>query len=60
LTEEPRSRAEILAELKAREVELAYFEAGKFTMLEDGSPVTPQMVLQWREEIAELRRLLEL
>jgi hypothetical protein len=60
VTDEPRSRADLLAELKAREVELAYFEAGKLTMLEDGSPVTPQMVRKWREEIAELRRLLEL
>jgi hypothetical protein len=47
----------LLAEIAVRECEIALYETGKMTILENGEPVTPEMVERWREEILELRRL---
>jgi hypothetical protein len=57
MTDYLRSHAATLADLTVREWELARFETGKMTMLEDGTPITSEMAQQWREEIRELRRL---
>jgi hypothetical protein len=47
----------MLAELGFRVWQISLFEEGRLTTLEDGTPVTQEVVQRWREEIAELRRL---
>jgi hypothetical protein len=53
----PDDIAALRIELAAREGDAQQFDAGIMTMLEDGTLITAEMVQQWREEIAELRRL---
>jgi hypothetical protein len=40
-------QAQALVDLARKEWELRQFTAGQLTMLEEDSPVTPQIVLQW-------------
>jgi hypothetical protein len=54
-----KSRDALLAEIAVREWEIAFYETGKMTILENGEPVTTEIVERWREEIAEMRRLAE-
>jgi hypothetical protein len=57
MSEESLTRDTMLAELGFRVWQISLFEEGRLTTLEDGTPVTQEVVQRWREEIAELRRL---
>jgi hypothetical protein len=57
LSEEARDT--LLAEIAVREWEIALYETGNMTILENGEPVTTEIVERWREKIAELRLLTE-
>jgi hypothetical protein len=57
MSDKSPNRDALLAEIAVREWEIALYETGKTTILENGEPVTIETVQQWREQIAELRRL---
>ena len=59
MTDKPRSPDAMRAELAVREWELRLYELGRLTKMDDGTAITPELVQGWREEIDELRAMIE-